>query len=438
MNIITSEIFDWSNAPLNSFTYLDKTYQKPKVVNAVEWSAAKWQQVTGQDIQSYQENLSLKVSVEGSYGFFSGSVSTEFNSESITKSESQFSRGWTLTVPWALTITLSSDTRQLLNETFRNRLDNLNADDTTACKRFFTDYGTHILTGIAIGGTAMQSASTNKRTVDHTYSLDVVASQSLKFGLGQASASEQVQYSYAVSSFNFSSSVAGTTLGGNPSLGGSQVFSGNASIYNKWVESVIDYPVFVDFMPANPFLPIWELCADDSQGQKVRTGLTNYYNNTWAPDHADGNKFEADYIDALSIIRGGSSTIKPPEGYTKVGVDLNQDAGGDWIYLCYHKASYRSNKPAILDLKVIWDSESTPSGYTKLPTDLNAGAGGKYIYLCYKSGSYDSDKATLDVTSYGSSDPNAGPPYGYIKINRDLNADAGGKYVYIAYARRES
>ncbi|KAI0403184.1 MAC/Perforin domain-containing protein [Xylaria palmicola] len=438
MNIVSSEIFNWRSAELEPVSYQGRHYQKPTDIGKVEWSEDEWNVVTGQDIQTYQENLSSKVQVEGSYGFFSGSLSTEFNSESITKSESEFSRGWTLVVPWALTLTVDSNARELLEETFRTRLDSLDTSDAATCKKFFEDYGTHILTGVAIGGTAVQNSTTNKRTVDRTYSIDVLATQALKFGLGQASASEETQYSSAVSNFVFNSSTKGRTAGGDPAYGGSQVFGGDAEIYNRWVESVIEYPVFVDFMASHPFVPIWDLCADDGQGSKVKTGLTNYYNNTWAPDHINNNAIEADYIDSIRIIKGNHSSITPPDGYTRVDTDLNAGAGGDWIYLCYHKAKFQSGQPAITDLVILFTSESTPPGYSKLSTDLNSDAGGKWIYLCYKEGSYDANTAILDVTVYSASYSSAPPPYGYVKLDRDLNADAGGDWVFIAYAKRDT
>ena len=40
-------------------------------------------------------------------------------------------------------------------------------------------------------------------------------------------------------------------------------------------------------------------------------------------------------IAEVGILSGNSSTINPPTGWTKYQVDLNEGAGGDYIYLCY-------------------------------------------------------------------------------------------------------
>ncbi|KAI0010515.1 MAC/Perforin domain-containing protein [Xylariaceae sp. FL0662B] len=306
------------------------------------------------------------------------------------------------------------------------------------CQEFFRRYGSHILTGIVLGGRALRTASTNKYTVDKKYELSVTAEEAYRFETAQVSAEEKAKYESAVSSFNTNSSVKRDTVGGNPQLGNG-VFAGENSTFAEWSKSVIEDPVFVDFTNDNPFTPIWELCARDDKGEKVRSGLATYYKDHWAPEYADTLRLRPDYIDALTFVEGDSSTIAPTSGYEKLNFDLNHTVGGKYIYLCYHKASYNSlgpNKRAITDLAVIFDNEATPSGYAKMSTDLNDGAGGKYVYLCYKTGDYNPDKAILDVTAFSGSKSGVSPPYGFTKIPRDLNAGAGGDYIFFGYAKR--
>jgi hypothetical protein len=437
-NVVAANIFDWKNASQDSFKYLNKTYKKPVAVSTIEFSDSSSNIVTGQDIQTYQENLSVKVDVSGSYGFFSGSVSTEFHQEALTKSECEFSRFQKNIATWGLKLTLNSGTRELLDDTFRSELDSLDASNADKCSSFFSRYGSHILTGIVLGGRALQTASTNKYTVDKKYSLSVTAQQAFRFAVGEASASEQAQYATAVSSFTTNSIVEQHTTGGNPALGDG-VFRKEDSTLAEWSKSVVEDPIFVDFTTGNPFTPIWELCADNYQGQEVRSGLSTYYENYWVPENTSRRRLRPDYIDALSIVVGSSSTIPPTEGYTKVNYDLNRNAGGKWIFLCYHKASYNASgqiKPAITDVVVVWDEEPTPPGYTRIQVDLNANAGGKWIYLCYKIGDYDPDTAILDVTVFGGDSRDVVPPYGFTKLDRDVNAGAKGDFIFLGYAKR--
>ncbi|KAI1080259.1 hypothetical protein F5B20DRAFT_539982 [Whalleya microplaca] len=307
-----------------------------------------------------------------------------------------------------------------------------------ACQDFFRRYGSHILTGIVLGGRALRTASTNKYTVDTKYDLSVTAEEAFRFETAHVSAEEKAQYESAVSSFNTNSAVNRNTVGGNPQLGNG-VFEGENSTFAEWSKSVIEDPVFVDFTADNPFTPIWELCAHDEKGEKVRSGLSTYYKDHWALEYADMLRLRPDYIDALTFVEGDSSTTAPTPGYQKLNFDLNSTVGGKYIYLCYHKASYDSfgpNKPPITDLAVIFNNETTPSGYTKMSTDLNAGAGGKFVYLCYKTGEYNPGTAILDITAFSGSKSDVSPPYGFTKISRDLNAGAGGKYIFFGYAKR--
>ncbi|KAI2618053.1 MAC/Perforin domain-containing protein [Hypomontagnella submonticulosa] len=438
--IVDSGIFDWANAQQDTFTYLEKTYKKPSAINAIVYSDSLSNSVVGTDIQSYQERLGANIKVDGSYGFFSGSISAEFGLESLTKSECEFSRFQESIGTWALELTLNSNTRDLLKATFREELDELNTSDNEACKNFFQRHGSHILTGVVLGGSTLRTASTNKYTVERKYDLSVVAQEAYKSETAQVSAEEKAKYASAVSSFNTNSSVTRNTVGGNPQLGDG-VFDGDKSTFKEWSKSVIEDPVFVEFTPDNPFTPIWELCANDTKGQEVRKGLSSYYEGHWVPEYVDRLRLRPDYIDSLTIVHGNSSTISPTPGYIKFNYDLNSTVGGEFIYLCYHKVSYDSlkqNKDAITDLVVLFDNEDTPSGYKKLSTDLNAGAKGKFIYLAYKEGSYNSDTAILDVTVFGSKHYDVAPPYGFTKINHDLNAGAGGDYIFFGYAKRSA
>jgi hypothetical protein len=87
------------------------------------------------------------------------------------------------------------------------------------------------------------------------------------------------------------------------------------------------------------FAPIWY--PDPNQN----------YNGDWAPmdlnDGAGGEyvytyqskqpgiKSDASPFHEIGILSGNSGQIQPPAGWIKVGQDLNDSAGGDFIYFCY-------------------------------------------------------------------------------------------------------
>ncbi|MBM4463815.1 MAG: VCBS repeat-containing protein, partial [Chloroflexi bacterium] len=123
----------------------------------------------------------------------------------------------------------------------------------------------------------------------------------------------------------------------------------------------------------------------------------------------------------IQVISGDSSDISPGHGWGRINQDLNQGAGGKYIYLCV-------KEPLLGKVKVIsGDSPDVPAGqgWTKIPQDLNAGAGGKYIYLCVT----ESLVGKVKVISGDSS--GISPGDGWTKIPQNLNEGAGGKYIYL-------
>jgi len=85
--------------------------------------------------------------------------------------------------------------------------------------------------------------------------------------------------------------------------------------------------------------------------------------------------------------------------YYKIPVDLNEGAGGKWIYYLYYRYIWDTGKPSdirdslikiikidaisqalpILSISGLWEKEGTELNGNW--TDLNEGAGGKYVKL---------------------------------------------------------
>lgn len=106
---------------------------------------------------------------------------------------------------------------------------------------------------------------------------------------------------------------------------------------------------------------------------------------TWKPaDTSDSNSL----ITSLSVHKSkDSKTAKEKlrnEGYSLIDKDLNQGAGGDFIYLGYKRGE--AGKKPITDLRITYDNDRKPEkdGFNRINVDLNAGAGGKFVYLWYR------------------------------------------------------
>jgi hypothetical protein len=133
-----------------------------------------------------------------------------------------------------------------------------------------------------------------------------------------------------------------------------------------------------------------------------------------------------DCISEITVIYGGNSGIQPPAGYTKINVDLNQGAGGDYIYVCYKKGV----GAPITGLAVTLGNAPPPApvGYTRINVDLNRNAGGDYIWLWYTK-----DPACATIHNLHVLVNSTTPPAGFTRIPVDLNRNAGGEYIYLCY-----
>ena len=135
-----------------------------------------------------------------------------------------------------------------------------------------------------------------------------------------------------------------------------------------------------------------------------------------------------DSISEVAIISGPSSSVQVPEGYTKVNVDLNFGAGGDFIYVCYRKWV----GAPITGLAITFGGHVPSPEYTwtKIDVDLNRHAGGEFIFLWYTK-----DPACSTIGNIIILLDSQATPDGYTKIPWDLNRGAGGAFIYLAYNR---
>ena len=139
------------------------------------------------------------------------------------------------------------------------------------------------------------------------------------------------------------------------------------------------------------------------------------------------------YISDIKFVLGRNPTV--PFGYDIIWTDLNQNAGGKYIYLIYSTSTDAAQ--AIDGLNVFADSKaagwSIQSGYTRIEQDLAEGAGGKYIYACYTKNGTNPPITGLSVIT-GCSSQTYPPDASSVRIIQDCNDGAGGSYVYICYS----
>ncbi|TXK52909.1 hypothetical protein FVR03_00615 [Pontibacter qinzhouensis] len=118
--------------------------------------------------------------------------------------------------------------------------------------------------------------------------------------------------------------------------------------------------------------------------------------SNWVTDQSYGGYVPVKNIIVMSYTIGGlngwptlcSPPIEVKDAFGFHTPDLNDGAGGKYIYAYQEKCDmYTSYPGTIKEVGVLYGNSSSispPTGWVKLPQDLNEGAGGDYIYFCIK------------------------------------------------------
>jgi hypothetical protein len=131
-----------------------------------------------------------------------------------------------------------------------------------------------------------------------------------------------------------------------------------------------------------------------------------------------------------------SSIGNCPSDYEQLTGDLNEKAGGEYIYIC--GKSGKSIK-MITDIEIVGgpSGANCSDGYIKDEVDLNEGAGGWYIFLCKQIDTV-ADGIKKPLTSlYSYSGPNIGnqcePDYQWIDFDLNMGtlSSAFGRAIYM-------
>ena len=93
---------------------------------------------------------------------------------------------------------------------------------------------------------------------------------------------------------------------------------------------------------------------------------------------------------AINVVAGSNSSFtRGPSYFDQNGTqDLSEGAGGKYIYLiAASKSSTTDNKTAITDIDVIIGNKPytyPKNEWVRINQDCNQDAGGNYVYICYK------------------------------------------------------
>lgn len=368
---------------------------------------------------NYSRDLAASVNLSGSYSFFSASIESDFSSKISSQTDTTYTHIIANVEKWKLS--LKDDIQGLqskMTADFKDKLANMDPNE------LFERYGTHFLSEVIVGGRANFVATTKTSSFESESELKVAAEASFK----QVSSKDSVTNKEAVEKFESNSTSSLYTIGGS-----APADIRNNEEYAAWLKSIDKQPVFCTFT-TDSLTPIWKLAETENRQEELEA-----VTQTFVPSYV----MQLAVTD-VRVISSNTYSEQPPYGFTKIDFDLNRNAGGRYIFVCQKQekipvARRQGDPQPITAIDIVGDDDwrSIPHGYVRINQDLNEGAGGSFIFLCFST---DPAKAAeglpiRSITVIGGSDDNLAAPYGFTKLKWDLNSGAGGDFIYMCYSR---
>ena len=326
-------------------------------------------------------------------------------------------------------ILTTDELSECLTESFRKDLKRCDAEE------IFRRYGTHLIRSFRIGGRMVMEFSMKDRGGKSIS--EVKAAAEAKYKSISANVSEE--YKKMAEYFTSRSEIALWTIGGSPAV--LVDWEDRKDVMKTWVDSLEEMPAMYQVQTE---IPLWELVKDQELSRKLETGFRAHYQEALLEAIQ-----KIPYITDLRVILSGGSSIgnllKEGDIVTKKNpttspsnCDLNEKAGGKYIYLVYRLGRDVSKK--VKDIRVIShggdDRKPFPPDYTIIEQDLNKKAGGHYIYLEYKNDTAPDMPGIHALGVRESTVPFSEdwkPVVDQDGNTADLNRKAGGKYLYLYY-----
>lgn len=236
--------------------------------------------VYGSSFSDYASSYGGHFGISGKYGAFSGSLSMDFSNSARSTSDYQYysifdrAQYWMVRVTDPSSLTLDSSFSSALNDTTTTT----SGAYTTDAKTLFNTWGTHIVTGVIVGGTRMANyySSTKTYTTEQSFSGHANAKYNSMVGSVRMDASGYSDDSSTEQ--NVLSETSETIVGGNVAL----------TNWDDWAATVPTYPAVVDFIGdgdltdgSTGLIPIWELCTDATRQTYLQEQFESLYQLSW-------------------------------------------------------------------------------------------------------------------------------------------------------------
>ena len=240
--------------------------------------------VTGSTVSEVSNKLTVKASIEGSYGGFKGEANASFDMETSesntyeyasTYFDIQLYRASLSKSPQSLIFDyMTDDAYSAINglpvETKRGKR-NLYGNTREGFQRLISDFGTHVIVEAGLGGRLRRSLQVNTSEITTAYDVKAFAKASYD-GIVKAEASvdEHFKQSYKENSKAIHTTM--DVLGGNKDLALELLADGGftSANYTAWQKSVQDTAMTIVNFSDHSLVPLYELVDLEAEGGEDR------------------------------------------------------------------------------------------------------------------------------------------------------------------------
>ena len=408
--------------------------------------------IEGKNISEYSRAMSSRASGGGSFLGFGGSVSVNYDTNIVKKSENYYATHYYLVKKYGVYVVSGTNLKNYMTDHARKAINDIH----TPPEYIFENYGHYVYVNGIVGGRIDYNMTAKASSVS-TYE-GFRAAAKAKFNAVVVNAGASGSYSTETEKKNYESVKEGNfkVYGGVPIDIG--MIKNDYTALNKWALSVTGEEKMVDFgKGSKALIPIWELCDDQLRAEKLRKAFEEESKGqtvNWAKEQ---------YIVDIVIVEGKTeiqAREQVPAGYMPIDVDLNKGAHGRYIFLCYVKGEeiddaytdffmeQTKSVPESLTLKR--SHNANEAVFTRITTNLNSGCATDFgkippLYLWstqYKWTSGNKSKTPIteiDVVLNIDEKPDDWEVVYFFNSQKLGNANAGtkGKNIYIIYKRAE-
>lgn len=237
-------------------------YSFPSTVRASRQNEFQLTSADGTSLERYSDSLALRAKVSTGYGAFSGEIRTTLDLTSSSAEKYTYVTLFDSKVTaeaWFEQDDLESGGGLSLSDSFRRDLD----DAGLAPATFFAKWGTHLISGIRIGGQIRYSAYRMESSSTGTTELGVAAKVRYQGLSGSTNASGSTSITSAQAEEYISGESRLLIYGGTTAAQGAVL---SAQDFGGWLETVPENPAFTEFAT---LIPAWELCADAARARAL-------------------------------------------------------------------------------------------------------------------------------------------------------------------------